>query len=72
MKRIKFEELHDLRIIMKSGASIVTKKVRHWSFSATSYSVKWPSVRHQNIGHIDPSEIAAVEIIKRRWNFFWG
>ena len=63
---MKFEELHDLRIILKGGGSIITKNVRDWKFGEDGYNVKWPKKSQQNIAWIDPKEIAGVEIIKRK------
>jgi hypothetical protein len=69
---MKIEELHDLRIIMKSGAAIVTKGVRHWEFSTTSWKLKWANGKNANVSWIDPSEIAAVEILARKKRLVWS
>jgi len=69
---MKLEELHDLRIILKGGGTIITKNVRDWKFGPDSYTIKWPKKSQQNIGWIDPKEIAGVEIIKRKLRLCGG
>lgn len=68
---MKFEELHDLRIILKGGGSIITKNVRDWKFGENQFNVKWPKKDMQNIAWIDPTEIAGVEILKRKLRIRW-
>lgn len=72
MKFFKTEELHDLRIILKSGGTIITKRVRDWKFSPTSYKVVWANVKDANIATLNPEQVEAVEILKRRTNIIWG
>lgn len=67
----KIEELHDLKIVFKSGAFIVTKRVIDYNFSSTSYNIKWHNKKNHNIVRIDPSEIVAIVCVKKHKVILW-
>jgi hypothetical protein len=60
----KIVKSYDLRIILKSGASLIAKNVSSWTFGKNTWNIKW--LEFSNISLLENEEIAAVEIVKIR------
>lgn len=65
------EEIHKLRVFLKSGQSFVLKGVRNWEFSTSGYKFTHTNRKYRNIARLPVDSIEAVVIIGRHKEIFW-